>query len=115
METHGSGDGQRAAGDGPPQAVILDAMLANRESGLEVARQLLDYLPAERILIVTGNVDHEHLARIEDAGLEVMPEPVPAAQLAAWRAALPAPPPSHGAPRVSEAGHRSELVSQSRL
>jgi CheY-like chemotaxis protein/anti-sigma regulatory factor (Ser/Thr protein kinase) len=70
-------------GDGGwPDAVILDDMLGTGERGLEIALWLARSIPAERIVLVTGNVDPERVLELERSGFVVLRKPVDSSDLA---------------------------------
>jgi signal transduction histidine kinase/ActR/RegA family two-component response regulator len=79
-----------------PAAVVLDDMLGHGERGLELARWLAERMEAERILLVTGNVEPARVLELQDSGFKVLRKPVASAVLAqalgdALRAARSAP------------------------
>lgn len=76
------------ARDGLPDAVIFDDMLGGGESGLELAQWLNGRLPAQRIVICTGNADNDRLRAIAAAGFPVMRKPVASAALNDWLVSL---------------------------
>jgi len=62
--------------------MVMDDMLGTAEGGLEIATWLRERMPAERILLVTGNVG-ARLRALEDSGLTVLRKPLSSAELAA--------------------------------
>jgi DNA-binding response OmpR family regulator len=67
---------------GWPDAVILDDMLGTGERGLEIALWLARSIPAERIVLVTGNVDPDRVLELERSGFVVLRKPVDSSDLA---------------------------------
>lgn len=72
------------AREGWPDRAILDDMLGGGETGLDLARWLAQDLPAERILIVTGNTEPERSKQLAQSGFKLLRKPVSAAELDAW-------------------------------
>jgi signal transduction histidine kinase/ActR/RegA family two-component response regulator len=70
------------ADGGWPDAVILDDMLGTGEQGLEIASWLARSIPAERIVLVTGNVDPDRVLELERSGFVVLRKPVDSSDLA---------------------------------
>ncbi|MEX2335491.1 MAG: hybrid sensor histidine kinase/response regulator, partial [Pseudohongiella sp.] len=64
------------ASDHEFELVLLDDMLHDEVTGLDIARDLLQYLPRQRILLATGNVSSARLAEIREAGFNVLVKPV---------------------------------------
>lgn len=56
--------------------VIMDDMLHDDMSGLDLALELTSILPTHRIIMATGNVNGARLATIREAGFEVLVKPV---------------------------------------
>lgn len=67
-----------------PDAVMLDDMLGPGERGLEIAHWLRESIPAERIVLVTGNVDPERTRELERSGFVVLLKPLAAQDIAQW-------------------------------
>lgn len=63
--------------------ILLDDMLDNDFTGLDIALELIDSLSLakSRIIMVTGNVTGARLAEIREAGFEVLAKPVDSAVL----------------------------------
>lgn len=61
---------------GVPAVALLDDMLNEHTSGLDIARFLREWMPAASILIVTGNTVDERIAELRGAGFEVLIKPV---------------------------------------
>jgi signal transduction histidine kinase/CheY-like chemotaxis protein len=70
-----------------PDFIILDDMLANGASGLEIARSLIGRIDKERILLVTGNVDPQRWRELQASGIAVLRKPVSGNTLNEWLAA----------------------------
>src|SRR5262249_27493648 len=70
-----------------PDFIILDDMLANGASGLEIALSLAGRIEKERILLVTGNVDPQRWRELQASGIAVMRKPVSGNVLNEWLAA----------------------------
>lgn len=64
------------ASDNDFELVLLDDMLHDDVTGLDIARSLLQYLPRQRILLATGNVSSARLNEIREAGFHVLVKPV---------------------------------------
>lgn len=64
------------ASDQEFELVLLDDMLHDEVTGLDIARNLLQYLPRQRILLATGNVSSVRLNEIREAGFHVLVKPV---------------------------------------
>jgi CheY-like chemotaxis protein len=64
------------ASDHEFELVLLDDMLHDEVTGLDIARNLLQYLPRQRILLATGNVSSVRLNEIREAGFHVLVKPV---------------------------------------
>ncbi len=62
---------------------ILDDMLNEEASGLDIAHFLQEFLDAERILITTGHSSVQRLEQLRQSGFEVMVKPVGHRQLRA--------------------------------
>ena len=56
--------------------VLMDDMLHDDMSGLELALELTSVVPRERIIMATGNVNSARLATIREEGFEVLVKPV---------------------------------------
>jgi two-component system, sensor histidine kinase len=56
--------------------VMLDDMLHDDVMGLDIAIKLSETMPKERIIMATANVSGTRLAKIRDAGFEVLVKPV---------------------------------------
>jgi signal transduction histidine kinase len=69
-----------------PDFVILDDNLGAGASGLEIARELLGYLPGKRILLTTGNSDPARWQELQSAGVRAERKPVAGPVLDAWLA-----------------------------
>ena len=79
-----------------PAAVILDDMLGKGERGLEIARWLNEHMGADRIVLVTGNVEPSRAQAMQASGFTILRKPIASAVLAqalgdALRAARSAP------------------------
>jgi CheY-like chemotaxis protein len=74
----------RESGESLPDAVILDDMLGSGDGGLEIAQWLRTFIPEERIVLVTGNVNDERTRQLEASGLVVLRKPLAASDLAQW-------------------------------
>ena len=72
--------------DSQPDFVILDDMLGDGESGLDIALRLAASLPVRRILLTTGNANPVRWQRLLDTGARVERKPVAAQTLDAWLA-----------------------------
>ncbi len=89
------------ARSGWPDFAILDDMLGGDETGLDLARWLAQELPAERILLVTGNAETERSKILEESGFKLLLKPVSGADLDRWLSASDlAMPASDGAQRI---------------
>ncbi|MEJ2130260.1 MAG: ATP-binding protein [Gammaproteobacteria bacterium] len=77
---------QRARGW--PDYALLDDMLGENDTGLELATWLAGHMPSERILIVTGNVDTKRWDVLQESGFHVMLKPVSGRDLREWLAPL---------------------------
>ncbi len=64
------------ARDGAPALALLDDMLNEDTSGLDIARYLQEHMPRACILIITGNTVDERLQTLRSAGFEVLIKPV---------------------------------------
>ncbi|HDZ07770.1 ATP-binding response regulator [Pseudohongiella sp.] len=64
------------ASDNDFELVLLDDMLHDEVSGLDIARNLQQHLPRQRILLATGNVSSARLNEIREAGFVVLVKPV---------------------------------------
>ena len=69
------------ASGGRYDLVLLDDMLDNQLSGLDIAVRLTDIMPRERIIMATGNAKSARLGQIRDAGFNVLVKPVDAKDL----------------------------------
>lgn len=56
--------------------VIMDDMLHDDKSGLDLAMELMPMVPQRRIIMATGNVNGARLSEIRDAGFKVLIKPV---------------------------------------
>jgi CheY-like chemotaxis protein len=65
-----------------PDAVILDDMLTHGERGLEIARWLAGQMPADRIVMVTGNVEPASVQALASSGFRNLRKPLSSAVLA---------------------------------
>lgn len=65
-------------------AVILDDMLHGDTRGLELAQDLCRRMPADRVLMVTGNTHPERLRKLSEPGFEVLIKPVQPDVLLRW-------------------------------
>lgn len=61
---------------GRPDVVILDDMLGEAESGLDLARMLEPELGNSRLMLLSGNADPDRLAEIHDAGFTLLVKPI---------------------------------------
>ena len=68
---------------GAPNLAILDDMLNEHTTGLDIALYLRESMPRERILIVTGNTVDERIRALRENGFEVLIKPVDRNQLLA--------------------------------
>ncbi len=64
-----------------PDIALIDDMLGEQESGLEIAEWLKQHLPAEQLIIVTGNTLPERLEEVNNAGFQVILKPMSPQQL----------------------------------
>lgn len=64
------------ANDNEFELVLLDDMLHDEVTGLDIARHLLRQLPRQRIVLATGNVSSARLNEIRAAGFNVLVKPV---------------------------------------
>lgn len=55
---------------------ILDDMLADEITGLDIAEFLSSSLSADRVLITTGNTDEIRLRQLRDSGYQVLTKPI---------------------------------------
>ena len=60
-----------------PHLALLDDMLGDLESGLDIARVLDGSMVRDRIVILTGNVDLDRQRTIKEAGFTLLRKPVP--------------------------------------
>lgn len=65
-----------------PDAILLDDMLGAGEQGLEIAVWLSERVPADRIVLVTGNVNAERTLRLEQSRFVVLRKPLASSDLA---------------------------------
>jgi two-component system, sensor histidine kinase len=79
------------ATEGWPDFAILDDMLGDAETGLDIARWFSNHMDRQRLLIVTGNVDPDRLEELSRSGIAILRKPVPGAVLRQWIARV-APP-----------------------
>ncbi|MGH8595782.1 MAG: response regulator, partial [Gammaproteobacteria bacterium] len=71
----------RSSCGGWPDLILIDDMLGDRESGLDIAKWLKTSLPSERIVIITGNVDLQRQRELQDSGFRVLLKPTAPHQL----------------------------------
>lgn len=69
---------------GLPDFVILDDMLGDIESGLEIAHWLAERMPKARILLTTGNIEAARWQQLSSSGFAVQRKPVSATVLNEW-------------------------------
>jgi len=69
---------------GWPDFAVLDDMLADDETGLELARWLAANVATERILLVTGNTEPNRLKELETSGFRMLRKPVSSEDLTGW-------------------------------
>jgi CheY-like chemotaxis protein len=69
---------------GLPDVVLLDDMLGTAEGGLEIASLLLAHLPAERIVLITGNVNESRIRSLEASRFVVLRKPLASSDLLQW-------------------------------
>jgi signal transduction histidine kinase/CheY-like chemotaxis protein len=67
-----------------PDIVLLDDMLGSAEGGLEIASWLAAHLPAERIVLITGNVNESRIRSLEASGFVVLRKPLASSDLLQW-------------------------------
>jgi len=67
-----------------PDLLILDDMLGDNESGLEIAEEFEPRIGARRILLMTGNSDPERLNTLENSPFNYARKPVAADWLIYW-------------------------------
>ena len=65
-----------------PDAILLDDMLGAGEQGLEIAVWLSERVAADRIVLVTGNVNAERTLRLEQSRFVVLRKPLASSDLA---------------------------------
>ncbi|MFT5210874.1 MAG: signal transduction histidine kinase/CheY-like chemotaxis protein [Flavobacterium sp.] len=58
-----------------PDLVLLDDMLRELDTGLDIARRLAEEMPRHQIKLVTGNTKAERLKEIRESGFEVLLKP----------------------------------------
>jgi signal transduction histidine kinase/CheY-like chemotaxis protein len=68
----------------PPDHIILDDMLGESTSGLDLAHWLTAQLPTARILITTGNSVEERWGVLQSSGFSIARKPVSATALLRW-------------------------------
>lgn len=56
--------------------VLLDDMLDDELSGLDIALRLTELMPRNRIIMATGNANNTRLTQIREAGYQVLVKPV---------------------------------------
>jgi len=61
--------------------IMLDDMLDDELTGLDLARQLQTTVPTSKILLVTGNANSTRLNTLKGAGFKVLVKPVEHLQL----------------------------------
>ena len=64
-----------------PDLALIDDMLGEKESGLDIAHWLKRYISVDRIVMVTGNIMPDRLAEIADSGFELVHKPMPPQRL----------------------------------
>lgn len=69
---------------GIPEFAILDDMLNEHTSGLDIAVYLRQWMPQSSIMIVTGNTVDERIAVLHGAGFDVLIKPVDRQELLAF-------------------------------
>ena len=70
-----------------PDYVLVDDMLAERDSGLDVARLLATRMDRVHILLMTGNANPDRVRELHESGFAVLQKPIPAAALNEWLSA----------------------------
>jgi CheY-like chemotaxis protein len=73
-----------ARADRTPDFVLLDDMLSDSDSGLDIARWLTSRMERRRIMIMTGNVDPGRWRELEASGFTVLRKPISTAALNEW-------------------------------
>jgi len=58
-----------------PDLVLLDDMLGESQSGLDIAKNLSPYVPKKNIVLVTGNTQPERIKEIRENGFKLMLKP----------------------------------------
>lgn len=64
-----------------PHLFLIDDMLSEAETGLDIAKRLVEFVGDGRIVLVTGNTLPERLDEIKDSGFPVLLKPTPTNQL----------------------------------
>jgi signal transduction histidine kinase/CheY-like chemotaxis protein len=67
-----------------PDFVLIDDMLSERESGLDVARWLAARMDPGSILVMTGNPSPDRWRELLESGFVVLRKPIPAGALNDW-------------------------------
>jgi signal transduction histidine kinase/ActR/RegA family two-component response regulator len=67
-----------------PDYVLIDDMLSERESGLDVARWLATRTDSRRILLMTGNANPDRMRTLRESSFTVLQKPIPASALNEW-------------------------------
>lgn len=58
-----------------PKIVLIDDMLSEQETGLDIANWLRSYIALENLIFVTGNTDPTRLEQLSEEGFEVILKP----------------------------------------
>lgn len=69
---------------GWPDFAMLDDMLGEEETGLEIAEWLVSNVPRENILLVTGNAETSRWRTLKNSGFQVLRKPVSFDDLMKW-------------------------------
>ena len=64
-----------------PDLVLLDDMLGDLETGLDIAKRLADVMDQNRIVLVTGNTQAARMKEIRESGFTVLQKPTQTDQL----------------------------------
>ena len=91
--TRGDLEALRDSDGGWPDAVMLDDMLGSGERGLDIAEWLGEFMPKQRIVLITGNVEPSAVQGLSESGFTLLRKPLSSAILAQWL---------HGAIRSSQ-------------
>jgi CheY-like chemotaxis protein len=70
--------------DNPPDYVLLDDMLGEHETGLELAHWLAQSIEPKRILLMTGNADVQRLNELSVSQFTMLRKPISVAALNDW-------------------------------